>query len=159
LNEATRFSHLFGGATFYPLASGSQQKAMPVIGYLEARHRAPGYPALDPFHQGLSATGFVGGQNQRDPAGHRRLDRRSRRVAGGSLTYNREVPTMFISQSKVPLPVFLILGFWLFAVVPQSFAAAPGDTALIRVCFPPSGPIGETKGENDGFCVDASDLT
>jgi hypothetical protein len=116
-----------------------------VIGYLEARHRAPGYPALDPFHQGLSATGFVGGQNQRDPAGHRRLDRRSRRVAGGSLTYNREVPTMFISQSKVPLPVFLILGFWLFAVVPQSFAAAPGDRRSYGCAFRLPGPSARQK--------------
>lgn len=58
---------------------------------------------------------------------------------------------MFGSQSGVRLLVFVSLGFWLLAVVPRSLAAAPGDTALIRVCFP---SIGETSPD----CVDALEL-
>jgi len=46
--------------TAWPLAGRTQQKAMPVIGFLSSA--APG-PAPAGFHQGLSDTGYVEGQN------------------------------------------------------------------------------------------------
>jgi putative ABC transport system substrate-binding protein len=41
----------------------AQQKAMPVIGYLGSDSPGPAAPYLAAFHQGLSETGYVGGQN------------------------------------------------------------------------------------------------
>jgi ABC-type uncharacterized transport system substrate-binding protein len=49
-----------------PVAVRAQQKAMPVIGFLGSaspRRLAPLHPFLPAFHQGLSETGYVEGQN------------------------------------------------------------------------------------------------
>jgi putative tryptophan/tyrosine transport system substrate-binding protein len=54
---------LLGGAVIAPRALRAQQKAMPIIGYLDST--SPGFrvPFLAAFRQGLSETGFVEGQN------------------------------------------------------------------------------------------------
>jgi putative tryptophan/tyrosine transport system substrate-binding protein len=54
---------LLGGAVVAPRALRAQQKAMPIIGYLDST--SPGFrvPFLAAFRQGLSETGFVEGQN------------------------------------------------------------------------------------------------
>src|SRR5262249_39731785 len=58
------FLAIVGGWILGPLASGAQQKAMPVIGFLcNTASGAFSRIALDAFHQGLSATGFVEGQD------------------------------------------------------------------------------------------------
>ena len=56
------FFAIVGGWIFGPLASTAQQTAMPMIGFLG---NTPSFnrAALDAFHQGLSTTGFVEGQN------------------------------------------------------------------------------------------------
>jgi putative ABC transport system substrate-binding protein len=41
----------------------AQQKAMPVIGYLSSESPGPNAPFVAAFHQGLSETGYVAGQN------------------------------------------------------------------------------------------------
>src|SRR5947209_7462797 len=41
----------------------AQQKAMPVIGYLNCASRGSYAPFVAPFRQGLSETGYVEGQN------------------------------------------------------------------------------------------------
>ena len=53
---------LCGATAAWPLAVSTQQKAMPVIGFLSSR--SPGEAALlvAAFHQGLSDTGYVEGQ-------------------------------------------------------------------------------------------------
>jgi putative tryptophan/tyrosine transport system substrate-binding protein len=42
---------------------GAQQKAMPVIGYIASGSPGPAAPNVAAFHQGLSETGYVEGQN------------------------------------------------------------------------------------------------
>src|ERR1700730_6965954 len=54
---------LLGGALTAPRALGLQQKAMPVIGYLESGAAEASAPLVAAFHQGLSETGWVEGQN------------------------------------------------------------------------------------------------
>ena len=54
---------LLGGAMTAARALRAQQKAMPVIGYLGVAAPGPYDPRMAAFHQGLSETGYVEGQN------------------------------------------------------------------------------------------------
>jgi putative ABC transport system substrate-binding protein len=54
---------LVAGAMTAPGALLAQQKAMPVIGYLGTGSAGAAAPLLAAFHQGLSETGYVEGQN------------------------------------------------------------------------------------------------
>ena len=54
---------LLGAATAAPRSLRAQQKAMPVIGYLSVGSPGVAKPFLAAFHQGLSETGYVEGQN------------------------------------------------------------------------------------------------
>jgi putative ABC transport system substrate-binding protein len=50
-------------AAAWPRALRAQQKAMPVIGYLESGSPGPFAPFVAAFRQGLGETGYVAGQN------------------------------------------------------------------------------------------------
>ena len=54
---------VLAGAVAYPLLAGAQQKAMPVIGYLNGTTPDANAVQLAAFRQGLSETGWVEGQN------------------------------------------------------------------------------------------------
>jgi len=54
---------LAGAMATWPLAARAQQKAMPVIGYLNGGSPAQHAQALAAFHQGLRETGWIEGQN------------------------------------------------------------------------------------------------
>src|SRR5215813_7740515 len=51
------------GAAAYPLFAGAQQKAMPVLGYLNAVAPTDSEPFMAALHQGLGESGYVEGQN------------------------------------------------------------------------------------------------
>src|SRR5207237_6969924 len=54
---------LLGGAMMAARTLGAQQKAMPVVGVLRSGLPGPLAPFVAAFHQGLSETGYVEGQN------------------------------------------------------------------------------------------------
>jgi len=54
---------LLGGAMTAARTLRAQQKAMPVIGFLGVNSPGPTVPSVTAFHQGLSETGYVEGQN------------------------------------------------------------------------------------------------
>ena len=54
---------VLAGAVAYPILAGAQQKAKPVVGFLNTGSPDPSAPFVAAFLQGLRETGYVEGQN------------------------------------------------------------------------------------------------
>jgi putative tryptophan/tyrosine transport system substrate-binding protein len=64
VSNRRHFITLLGGAALaWPLAARAQHKTMPAIGFLASGPPGPNAPNVAAFHQELSETGYVAGQN------------------------------------------------------------------------------------------------
>src|SRR5215208_6396093 len=59
------FVKIAAAAATWPLAAGAQQKAMPVIGYLDLTPQGPDGPSVTAFRRGLGEAGYVDLRNVR----------------------------------------------------------------------------------------------
>jgi putative ABC transport system substrate-binding protein len=59
------FIGIAGGAAAWPVAARAQQKAVPVIGFLNGTSPGPYAQNLTAFHQGLGEIGYAEGQTWR----------------------------------------------------------------------------------------------
>ncbi|MGB2598175.1 MAG: ABC transporter substrate binding protein, partial [Pseudolabrys sp.] len=57
------FFNLLGGAAAWPLAARAQQKAIPVVGFINSASPKPYAPNVEGFLQGLKDAGYIEGRN------------------------------------------------------------------------------------------------
>ena len=114
---------LLGGAMTAARGLLAQQKAMPVLGYLHYASPGPNAPNVAAFHQGLSETGYVEGQN---------LAIEYRWAEG---RYDR-LPALAADLVGQKVDVIVAAG-------PPSARAAKSATSTIPIVFASSDPVGE----------------
>jgi putative tryptophan/tyrosine transport system substrate-binding protein len=116
------FMLILGGA-MTARALHAQQKAMPVLGYLHYASPGPNAPNVAAFHQGLSETGYVEGQN---------LAIEYRWAEG---RYDR-LPALATDLVGRKVDVIVAAG-------PPAARAAKSATSTIPIVFASADPVGE----------------
>jgi hypothetical protein len=147
------FSTLLGGAatasTVWPFAARAQQKAVPVIGFLAGSTPRQAAALVAGFHQGLSETGYVEGQNvvidycwpegryDRLPAMAADLVARKVDVivAGGPLRHTRRKTQRRRSRSSSP-PATTRSGMAWSLVSPGRAATSRASASSLPSCIP-----------------------
>ena len=114
---------LLGGAMTAARGLLAQQKAMPVLGYLHYASPGPNAPNVAAFHQGLSETGYVEGQN---------LAIEYRWAEG---RYDR-LPALATDLVGRKVDVIVAAG-------PPAARAAKSATSTIPIVFASADPVGE----------------
>jgi putative tryptophan/tyrosine transport system substrate-binding protein len=117
------FLVLVGSAMAAACPLRAQQKAMPVIGYLHYASPGPNAPNVAAFHQGLSETGYVEGQN---------VAIEYRWAAG---RYDR-LPALATDLVGHKVDVIVAAG-------PPAARAAKSATSTIPIVFASADPVGE----------------
>ena len=111
---------LLGGALTAARPVHAQQKAMPVIGFLGGASPGPNAPFVAAFHQGLSETGYVEGQNlaieyrwaegQYDRLPALAADLVSRKVDLIVATSGGPLPALAAKNSTSTIPIIFAMG-------------------------------------------------
>jgi putative ABC transport system substrate-binding protein len=117
------FMLILGGAMTAAPSLRAQQKTMPVLGYLHYASPGPNAPNVAAFHQGLSETGYVEGQN---------LAIEYRWAEG---RYDR-LPALATDLVGRKVDVIVAAG-------PPAASAAKSATSTIPIVFASADPVGE----------------